>query len=211
MESPSRAGTSLYRRTAIAIAAPLVAAGCATPSVDAQWTDPQSTTSSLRGARVLVACDATEPVVKRLCEERLAEELTARGATPVAAPEVANPVPGRPVEPEQFADAARSAGATAILATTVSLSASDVSPGFSIGIGGFGGGRRVGGGVGISVPVGGGEVVSGYTANSRVTDVASGRLVWTARATTPPSNDLPAQVGRLARTTLQAAEKAGMF
>ena len=206
--SPPRRAATAAAAAAIAL---LALAGCASPSVDAQWADPQAAGSSLRGARVLVACDSSEVVVERLCQERLAEEMTARGATPVAAPDVANPVPGRPIPAEEYADAARAAGATAVLSTTVSLSASDVKPGFSIGIGGFGGGRHVGGGVGISVPVGGREVVSGYTANSRVTDVASGRLLWTARATTPPSNDLQAQLQELARTTLEAAEKAGMF
>jgi hypothetical protein len=187
------------------------AGGCASPGVEAQWSDPQSAGTSLRGARVLIACDASEDVVKRLCQERLAEEVTARGATAVAAPDVVNPVPGRPMGLEQYAGAARAAGVSMVLATTVSLSASDVTPGFSIGIGGFSGGHHGGGGVGISMPVGGGQVVSGYTANSRLANVSDSRVLWTARASTPPSGDVNAQIAQLARTMAEAAEKAGMF
>jgi hypothetical protein len=54
-------------------------------------------------------------------------------------------------------------------------------------------------------------VNSGYSANGRVTDAASGRLLWTARATTPPSSNVTTQLSELAATVLVAADKAGMF
>ena len=54
----------------------------------------------------------------------------------------------------------------------------EVSPGFSVGFGGFGfGGRGGGAGVGVAAPIGGGSVATGYSANARVTDVSNERLV----------------------------------
>jgi hypothetical protein len=41
--------------------------------------------------------------------------------------------------------------------------------------------------------------------------VPSGRLVWTAKATTSPSSDVNAQMAELSRVVLDAAGKAGMF
>ena len=79
------------------------------------------------------------------------------------------------------------------------------------GIGGFGFGSRSGGGVGVGIPVGGGRVSTGYSANGRVTSVADGRLVWTAKATTPPSSDLDAQLSELSKAVVDAAATSGLF
>jgi len=186
-------------------------AGCASgPQLDAQWSDPQLGAGYLRGARVLVACDAAEIVVRQICQDQLASEVVARGATPVfAAPTVAV-VTDRAID-GQLLPAAREAGAKAIMVMTVAVAVNDVSPGFSIGIGGFGFGGHTGGGVGVSAPIGGGKVTSGYSANSRVTDVASGRLFWTAKATSSPSSDVNAQMADLSKAVLGAADKAGLF
>ena len=61
------------------------------------------------------------------------------------------------------------------------------------------------------MPIGGGRVTTGYTANTRLTDVQSGRLVWTAKATAPPSGDVNAQIGELSKSVLGAADKTGLF
>jgi hypothetical protein len=202
---PTAIGVSI----AAALAALLV--GCAsTPQLDAQWSDPSLGPSFLRGARVLVACDAFEVVIRQICQDRLASEVVARGATPVFLP------PGFAVATDRSIDgqllpAAREAGAKAMMVMTVAVAVNDVSPGFSIGIGGFGFGPHGGVGVGVDAPVSGGRVTSGYSANGRVTDVPSGRLVWTAKATAPPSSDLNAQMGELAKAVLGAADKAGLF
>jgi hypothetical protein len=107
--------------------------------------------------------------------------------------------------------AARAANARAVLVVSVTPSLTDVSPGVSIGLGGFSFGSRGGGGVGISAPIGGGRVTTGFSANGRVTEVASGRLLWTASAAAPPSADLNAQFGALTKTVLDSAQKAGLF
>ena len=185
--------------------------GCAsTPQLDAQWSDPALAPSFLRGARVLVACDAFEVVVRQICQDQLAAQVLARGATPVFL------APGFPVATDRSVDAqllpaAREAGAKAMMVMTVAVAIQDVSQPFQIGIGGFGFGSSGSVGVGVSAPVGGGRVTSGYSANGRLTDVPTGRLVWTAKATAPPSSDINAQMSDLSKLVLGAADRAGLF
>jgi len=188
-----------------------LAAGCAsTPQLDAQWSDASVGPGLLRGARVLVACDAAELVVRQICQDRLAGEVSARGATPVFVPPETSIATDRSLD-SQLLPAARESGAKALMVMTVAVAVHDVSAPFSVGIGGFGFGSGGSVGVGVSAPVGGGRVSAGYSANGRVTDVPSGRLVWTAKATSPPSSDVNAQMADLSRIVLGAADKAGLF
>lgn len=186
-------------------------AGCVSTRLDAQWADPQLPSGLLRGSKVLVACEAYEPVVKRLCLDHMASELTARGAMPLLAPEAPDSTPGRPVADQQLLAAARLGGAKAVWSTTLQVADPAQGPGFSVGLGGFGGGSHVGGGIGVSLPIGGAQGSNGYAANGKLTDAASGRLLWTAKASAPPSSDVNRQVDDLARTLLSAADKAGLF
>jgi len=197
--------TSLAAALAIA-ASLLVVGGCAAPTVDAQWTDPQRPPSSLRGTKVMVVCQASELVLRRICQDQFSAQLTALGAIPVVGPDGIEQPGGQAAPDERYLSAARTAGATAILSAAIAPASTNVSQGFSIGIGGFGiggGGGGVGGG--ISAPIGGGQVTTGYAANSSITDVASGRLVWTAKTNAPPSSDVNAQLAELAKTALGAA------
>jgi len=200
-------------RSALAAVAAALLGGCAsTPQLDAQWTDPQLGAQSayLHGAKVLVACDAYDAVLRQICQDQVASEVVARGATPVfAAPDT--PLANDRAVDGQLLPAARGAGAKALFVVTIAPAVADVSPGFSIGIGGFGFGRHSAVGVGVEAPIGGGRVTTGYSANGRVTDVASGRLVWAARAATAPSPDVNAQIGELSRTVFGAADKSGLF
>ena len=174
-------------------------AGCAAPTLNAQWRDPSLQPSFLRGTKVLVGCEAAEVVVKRICEDQFVAGLTARGAVPVLA-----------YGPADSASA-RAVGAKAALSVGVAVAVQSVSQGVQIGfgIGGFGG--STGGGLGVSAPFGGGQVSSGFTANARLGDATRERLVWTAQATTPASSDVNAQLSELAKAILEAASKAGMF
>jgi hypothetical protein len=206
--------TSLPCRSGLAAFATAALLGaCATsPQLDAQWTDPQlgAQSSFLRGATVLVACDAYDLVVRQICQDQVAGEVVARGATPVfAAPET--PLATDRAVDGQLLPAARSAGAKALLVVTIAPAVTDVSPGFSIGIGGFGFGRGGGIGAGVTAPIGGGRVTTGYSANGRITDVGTGRLVWAARAATPPSPDVNAQLAELSKAVFDSADKSGLF
>ena len=186
-------------------------AGCASTTLDVQWADPKLPPNLLRGARVMVVCEAQDVAVQRLCQDRMAAGLAARGAATVALPEgLGVPIAQSVIDP-QVLQAARDSGASAVFGVTIGVSAQAVSPGMSISIGGFGFGGNSGGGIGVSAPIGGGQVNSGYSANGRVTDVASGRLLWTARASTPPSSNISTQLSELSAAVLAAADKAGMF
>jgi hypothetical protein len=190
----------------------LTLAGCATTQVGAQWADPAFQGKSLRGARVLVVCDAGDPAMQRICQDEVSAQVNALGATPVQAPDAG--MNGRQAAPGQLMSAARVAGARAVFSTSVSPDTSVVSPGpaVSFGLGGFSWGSGVGGGVGVTVPTtGGAHVQTGYAANGVLTDVDSGRMMWSARATTPAQSNLNAQMAELAKAVVGAAQQAGLF
>jgi hypothetical protein len=198
--------------SAIALAAAgLLLAGCASTAVDAQWRSTELPPGYLRGATVLVACETGEIVIKRICEDRVVADLGARGVRAVLATSSDTAVAPTGASDMQLVPAARSNGARALYSDGVGLASQSVSPGFTIGIGGFGFGRHSAGGIGVSAPFGGGQVSQGYAANGRVTDVASGRLMWTARASAPPSSDINNQLAELSRSVLDAAAGAGLF
>ena len=195
-----------------ATCAGLLLAGCASTQVDAQWRSVELPASYLRGATVLVSCETGEEVVKRICEDQVGADLRARGVRViVAAPGAMAAVPPAGPTDAQYLPLARDNGARAVFAVSVGLASQSVSQGVSVGIGGFGFGRYSGGGIGVSAPIGGGQVSQGYAANGRVTDVASGRLMWTARASSPPSSDVNAQFAELSKSVLDAAGTAGLF
>jgi hypothetical protein len=201
----------ILRRVALAATLPLIAAGCASTVVDTQWRNVELPAGYLRGATVLVSCETGEDLLRRICEERVAADLSARGATPVlpAPGTVAAVQPG--VADAQYLPAARDNGAKAVFSVTLGVASANVSSGVMLSVGGFGFGRSSAGGVGVSAPIGGGQVSNGYAANGRVTDVASGRLMWSARASAPPSGDVNAQLADLSKAVLDAAGKAGLF
>ena len=211
--APRRLGATL----AATVAAALLAGCAASPRIEGQWTAPQRPTLRLAGAKVLVACEAVDPAVKRICEDQMAGAVVAQGGSAVVAPQIMPPQPGQPVPDDQYLAPARQAGAIAVLATTVSAWAgaagSGGGPAFSIGLGSFGfGGGHVGGGVGVAVPIGGGERRStAYSASSRIIDARGGQVIWTARASAPPSDDIQGPMGGLATAILNGAQEAGVF
>jgi len=208
LQAPALAAAALLAATAV------VLAGCASTKVVAEWADPQFAGRSLKGEKVLVVCDANETVVRRICQDQLAAHLTASGAVPVIGP--ADLTVGPPPANDRTLAAARSAGAKAILGSTIAPDATVVNPGPSVGfsLGGFGfggGGGGVGAGVGVGLPVGSAQTVTGYASELVLTDVASGRLMWTSKVTAPASQDVNRQIGELARAGVEAAQKAGLF
>ena len=203
------------RAAAVAVFTLAVLAGCASTRLDAQWSDPRLAPGSLRGARVLVACESHDLVLRQICLDQLSAEVVARGGTPVPATDVAVAGPGRSAGNEPYLDAARRAQAKGIITHAVTIA--DVSSGgggsgVSIGIGGFGiGGGNVRGGVGVSVPVGSGAPPNnGYAISSRVSDT-DGRLLYTAKASASPSSDVNAQLAELTKALFGGADKAQLF
>jgi hypothetical protein len=197
----------------------LLLSGCASTTIQAQWTDPHFAGQSLRGATVLVVCQAPGTALKRICQDQIATQIAASGVRPVVDP-AADYVTatGGPIPDEVFA-AARRAGARAIWVSTIVPDATVVSPGPTIGfgLGGFGGsfGRYrssgVGAGVGVGVPVGGEQVQTAYAADMILTDVNTGQLMWTSRVTTSASQELAEEVAKLAKAGVEAAQQAGFL
>jgi hypothetical protein len=183
--------------------------GCASTGVDAQWRSVELAPGYLHGATVLVSCETGELVLRRICEDRVVADLAARGVHAVLPAPSTAPAPPPGVTDMQFVPAAREAGAKAIFSVSVGVASQIVNPGISLGVGVGGFGRYSAGGIGVSAPLGGGQVNSGYAMSGRVTDVASGRLMWTARAIAPPSADANAQLAELSKSLLDAA--AGLF
>jgi hypothetical protein len=150
----------------------LLFGGCASTAIQAQWADPQFAGRSLRGATVLVVCDASAPAIKRLCQDQIAARLAASAIKPVLAPDADSlPAEGKPMPDKIFA-VARRARAAAIWA---SLIAPDV------------------------------------TADMTLTDVATKRLIWTSKITTPASQDITEQVTELVEVGVKSARQAGFL
>ena len=195
----------------------LLVGGCTSTAIQAQWADPLFAGRSLRAATVLVVCNANAPAIQRICQDQIAARMLLSGVRPVMATE-ADLITA---EGEQIADkifaAARRAGANAIWAATIAPDFTVVSPGPTVGfgIGGFGtsGGwyrsSGVGGGIGVGFPVGGEQVNTAYTADMTLTDVETGRLMWTSRISTPASQDITEQVTQLVEVGVKSAQQAG--
>lgn len=187
-------------------------AGCATTTVNAQWTDPEFAGRSLRGQNVLVVCDADSPAAKRICLDAFAAQVRSAGAVPVVSAEA---VAGPPPTNDKTLAAARAAGAKAILSAVVGQDATYVSPGAGVGVGvGGGSGSRGGvsfGGISVGIPIGGGSVSASYAANLVLTDVAAVKMMWSGKVSTPASQNVNAQLAELARVGVDAAKGAGFF
>jgi hypothetical protein len=189
----------------------LTLSGCGGNPIRAQWTDPTFPKGSLKGARVLVVCDAGVVALRKICEQEVGQQLAAAGVAPVGRPEGATT--GAPADPALLA-AAREAGAAAVLRASIRPDKTVVnpSPTIGIGIGSWGGwSSSVGGSVGVSMPVGSPGVTTAYAAEMTLTDVGSGKLIWTSTATTRASSNDEAQVASLARAGVNAAKSAGVF
>ena len=202
---------------ALLIVCAVLNSGCSSNPVQAEWTDPAFTNHPLRGAKVLVLCEASDVPIQRVCEEQMRAQVATSGATPVSAPELSAASGSDSLNDKALA-AARSAGAKAVLFTSVAPDDTLVNPGPSVGfgVGGFGGmggyhSGAVGAGVGVSVPVGEGRTRTSYAANMVLKDVDGGRVMWTSKVSAPMSQDINMQMNSIARAGLEAAQKAGVF
>lgn len=193
----------------------LALAACASTKINSQWVDPALSGAPLRGARVLVVCQAAELSIRRLCQEQIAAQLGRFGARAVMGQGVGPEITDRTAAAAQQLPAARAVGASALWFAAVAPDAAYVAPGpsisFGIGGGSWGGGGGAGGGVGISMPVGGSSVSTAYGAESAVLTVAEGKVLWSAKAVAPPSDQVNQQLAELARVMVEAAQKANLF
>lgn len=202
-------------RTMAAALTSLALAACATTQLDAAWTNPDYSGRNLRGAPVLVACEAQEPTLQRICEDQVAGQIAALGGAPTRSTQMAAQAPAAGTDP--YVAAARRIGARAIVRTTLNTGAvvaAPAGPTIGIGVGGGSGGRGggwSGGFGGISFPVGGTAVSNAYTSETAMIDPANGALMWSARASSSTSQDAAGQIAELAKTAAGALKQAGFF
>jgi len=188
-------------------------AACATTKMEAQWTNPEFKGAKLRDQPVLVACQARDFTAQAVCEDRFAAQLASHGVKPITF--VAGNTGVSPTN-EAIEAAARRANARAVVRTTLSTSIPTVTPGptigFGIGGGSFGGGGGYGGaGAGVSMPIGGNTVSEAYAADTAVIDVASGKLMWSGRATSPTGGDVTAQLTSLSGVMFESLGSSGLL
>ena len=75
--------------------AAVLLSACATTRMDAQWMNPDYQGKNVRGASVLVACEAPDLTVQRICEDQLGAAVSARGAKPTLNSQLSSPEPLR--------------------------------------------------------------------------------------------------------------------
>ncbi len=196
---------------AVSLAAAVLLSACASTRMDAQWTNPEYQGRNVKGASVLVACEAQDLTLQRICEDQLAAAVSARGAKPTLNSQLspaAAPAPGT----DPYLAAAKRVGARAIVRMTVrsgQLVAVDSGP--SVGIGGGGGSGRSFGGVGISFPIGGSRATQAYGAETALIDSANGATIWSGRASSSTAQNAAGQIAELAQTTVEALQGTGLL
>jgi hypothetical protein len=215
MSAPALPSPTITARLLPGLAA-LLLGGCASTQMGAQFVDAEIPKQALRGAAVLVVCEAPEAATRLICESETSAELSRLGARPLTDPRLDGLMTGREPAPEQYLPAAKAAGATAVFATSLRADHWWPSPAsaVSVGIGAWGGSGGFSGGsagVGVSVPVGGTQAAPRLAASSMLVDVASGRVVWSASATSTRSGDASGQIGELVRALTAAVREAGLF
>lgn len=200
----------------VAVSALLLMTSCATTRMDAQWTNPEYQGRSARAGTILVACEAQEMTLQRICEEKLAAAVTAGGAKATLNSQLAataTPPSGN----DPYVAAAKKVGARAIVRMTLSSGvpvAVNSGPSIGIGVGGSSGGYRSGGsfgGVGIGFPIGGSGVSQAFGAETALIDVTNGATMWSGRASSSTAEDVTGQITQLAQTTVEALKGAGML
>jgi hypothetical protein len=202
-------------RMLAAAATAVVLGACATPQMEAQWRDPQLGAKSMQGRAVLVVCRGLDITLERICEDRFAADAQAIGIKVVRA-EVSREAPADPAAAsELLLRAARAVRADAVLATSLERGTAYVAPSggsVGIGVGGSSGGwgSRTGGGIGITLPIGGASGPA-LAASTSLTDAVSGKLIWSARARGSGMVNEADQVGEVSRVTAEALKGAGLF
>jgi hypothetical protein len=198
------------------LSAAVLLSACATTRMDAQWTNPDYKGRNVRGASVLVACEAPDLTVQRICEDQLAAAVSARGAKPTLNSQL-SPAGSPAAGNDPYLVAAKRVGARAIVRMTLSSGlpvAVDSGPSIGIGVGGGSGGYRgggFGGGVGIGFPIGGARVSQAFGAETALIDPTNGATMWSGRASSSTAQDVTGQITELAQTTIEALQGTGLL
>jgi hypothetical protein len=188
----------------------LLAAGCATTRLDTQWSNPEFAGRKVSGKMLVVGVSRDE-TLRRLYEDELASQLNARGVSATRSYEV---LPGPLVMDGTNAilKAAREANATTILSSAVVAREhverviSEPTPSF---------GSRFSGWYVYYWPYSYARTevraFDRYTVGTSLTDVASGKIVWSARTQTENVDYAAREVKALARVIMTALSQSNML
>ena len=186
--------------------------------MDAQWSNPEFAGKALRGATVLVVCQARDFTTQAVCEDQAAAP--ARGARHQDA-EVRRRESRTRLRFPTWWKRRRSAPtpwpSTAVRISTYTPAVNS-RPTIGIGVGGVGGSGGYGGGYrggsvggGITLPVGGGATSEAFASDTAIVDVATGKLMWSGRAASPSGSDTMSQLADLTRVTFEALSGTGLI
>jgi hypothetical protein len=183
--------------------------------MDAQWSNPEYKGRSVKGASILVACEAQDLTLQRICEDQLAAAVSAQGAKATLNSQL-SPATGAPTGNDPYVAAAKRVGAQAIVRMTlgagqpVAVDGPRIGIGVGGGSGGYGGGGAAGG-IGIGFPIGGSRVTQAFGAETALIDPSNGATMWSGRASSSTSQDVTGQITELAQVTAEALKGAGLL
>lgn len=189
-------------------------AACTTTRIDAQWTNADFAGKPVE-APVLVVGLTRDPTLRRLYEDALSAELAQQGVAALKSYEAA-PEPLSQASGDGLLQAARAAGAGSVLSTAIIEREQRVVV-ESLPAWGWAYPRWYDYYYPFAYPVGPyaypAEVhtYERYVASTSLTDVASARIVWTARSSTDMPSKLEREVKALAHEIAAELSKAGLL
>ncbi len=186
----------------------LLVTGCSTTRVDGQWSNPDFSGTKLSG-KILVVGISRDDTVRRLYEDEMAVQLAARGVTSVRSHElIAGPLSADGTD--ALLIAARTTGATMLLASAV-IDRQHVERVISEPMPLYG--NNFNGWYGYYWPVTytRTEVRSfeRYTVGTSLTDVVTGKIIWSARTQTENVDYVDREIKAFAKVIIDALVKAG--
>jgi hypothetical protein len=198
------------RRWLAMILTALALAGCASTRLDAQWTSPEIAGRRIEG-KVLVVALTRDETVRRLYEDEMAARLAARGVAPIRSYTVL----AGPLTADASAAvlaAARGAGATAVLSSALlgqeraQRVIVEPLPAWAWGYGGWFDHYWSFAYTRTEV-----RTFERYVAGTSLTDVASGKLLWTARTHTDAPANIEREIRAFAAVIVDALSAAGLL
>jgi hypothetical protein len=198
----------LYALYCVAAFSALFIAGCATTHLDSQWSSPDFANNKITG-KLLVVGVSRDDTVRRLYEDEMTIQLANRGLTTVRSYEL---IPGPLVLDGNTAlqKAARDAGANMILSSVVVAREhvdrviSDPMPRYGMNFDGWYGYYWPYAYVRTEI-----RSFDRYTVGTSLTDVATGKIMWSARTQTENVDHVDREIKAFATVIVNALAKGG--
>jgi hypothetical protein len=199
---------AIYALYCVAALFALLIAGCATTHLDSQWSSPDFANNKITG-KLLVVGVSRDDTVRRLYEDEMTTQLASRGLTNVRSYEL---IPGPLVLGGNTAllKAARDAGANMILSSVVVAREhvdrviSDPMPRYGMNFDGWYGYYWPYAYVRTEI-----RSFDRYTVGTSLTDVATGKIMWSARTQTENVDHVDREIKAFASVIVTTLVKGG--